>query len=258
MIADDLDALYFNASVFSDENTPELKESIDHYVRYYKRTNDYKEIYSGEDLFGRMVDHEDYLPSACLQILNREFLNRNHISFHEGILHEDELFTFISMLQAKRAGYMNEAFYGRRIRADSIMMAKKSFKNVYGYFVGCEKMKAFLNETTLSDQAYKAACEKRNQLYRLAYRYYKDLSDEEKLTYKKLTVIERRRFEREFLGFYEQLESFNETIQNLKEENKEVTGERDHWKQELMNVKSGYSFRIGRVITFVPRKLLGK
>ena len=37
-----------------------------------------------------------------------------------------------------------------------------------------------------------------------------------------------------------------------------VKREKDFYEKELKNVKSGYSFRIGRIITWLPRKLMGR
>lgn len=44
---------------------------------------------------------------------------------------------------------------------------------------------------------------------------------------------------------------------HLRSENEKLIQERNYWHQEWTNVKSGYSFRIGRVITFIPRKVRG-
>ena len=54
-------------------------------------------------------------------------------------------------------------------------------------------------------------------------------------------------------------------LKKEKEENKktkaladEIKHEKDFFAKELKNVKSGYSFRIGRIITWLPRKLTGR
>ena len=37
-----------------------------------------------------------------------------------------------------------------------------------------------------------------------------------------------------------------------------IKHEKDHFAKELKNVKSGYSFRIERIVTWLPRKLTGR
>ena len=37
-----------------------------------------------------------------------------------------------------------------------------------------------------------------------------------------------------------------------------IKHEKDYFAKELKNVKSGYSFRIGRIVTWLPRKLTGR
>lgn len=277
--SDNLDILFFNAYVFSEDDGPEIRKTIEGYNNYYKRKHDYNRVFSGPELFHELRDNKEYLPSACLQILRTAFLKDNKISFIDGILHEDEIFTFKSLLTAKRASHINKSFYGRRIHANSIMTTKKSFRNVHGYFVGCEEMQKILDSYDLTEEQYASAQNTRENLYNLAYKYYKGLSAAERLSYLGLPVPMRNAFQTRFIKYFRKLEqddakaekkykgklnASGKEIQNLKKENsrlvnenKKITGERDYWHQEWTNVKSGYSFRIGRVITFIPRKVRG-
>lgn len=45
-------------------------------------------------------------------MVKREFLISNQIKFFPGIIHEDELYTFQSLLKATRVGYIRKAFIG--------------------------------------------------------------------------------------------------------------------------------------------------
>ena len=279
LISDDLDILYFNNFVFSEDDSPETRRIIDGYVNYYRRDYAYDGTFTGPDLLHAFRSHREYIPQACMQILRTGFLKDNQLAFIDGIIHEDEIFTFKSLLTARKAGYINEAFYGRRIRANSIMMTKKSFKNVHGYFVDCEEMQKILDSYDLTEEQYASAQNIRENLYNLAYKYYKGLSDAERLSYLGLPVPMRNAFQTRFIKYFRKLEqddakaekkykgklnASGKEIQNLKKENsrlvnenRKITGERDYWHQEWTNVKSGYSFRIGRVITFIPRKVRG-
>lgn len=59
--------------------------------------------------------------------------------------------------------------------------------------------------------------------------------------------------------------SLEAELKKEKEENEKgkelinkIKRERDFYASELENVKKGFSFRIGRVITWLPRKLTGR
>ena len=59
----------------------------------------------------------------------------NDIRFHEGIIHEDELFTLVALTLAERAEFINECLFIRRFRKGSIMTNVTSDRDFYGYFI---------------------------------------------------------------------------------------------------------------------------
>ena len=128
-----LDMLFFDTHVFGKGID---KRKIDSSKRYYMRSHDYPEIYKGVTLFSLMNSQQEYLCSACLYISRRLFMKEHDLKFYEGILHEDELFTFQAMIRAKRCGYLAEKFYHRRLHPVSIMSKKKTFDNVKGILIG--------------------------------------------------------------------------------------------------------------------------
>lgn len=133
-----LDIIYFDASTFFDDD--ELNDGFQVYSKTYARTRAYDQVYTGPELFLAMRNDKAYQPSACLQMLRRAFLLEKGLSFHVGIIHEDNGFTFASMLQAERVSHVQEAFFHRRMRRDSIMTSSVAFKNAYGYFVAYQDM----------------------------------------------------------------------------------------------------------------------
>lgn len=126
-----LDICFFDASSFSDEE--EMAQVCAEYDEYYKRNREYEDVYTGVDMMVELFTNADYLPSACMYLTRRAFIEGNGISFHEGILHEDNAFTFHCLVRAQRASHSNNAFYRRRVRRGSITRAL-SFDHVYGYF----------------------------------------------------------------------------------------------------------------------------
>ena len=129
----DLDILYLSGVSFFD--TEELKEKYSAFAGgNYLRKGEYTEPLNGPDMLVRLQENKDYIMSACLQIVRREFLLEHQIAFYEGIIHEDNIFTFQTLLLAERVFCIKEVFFNRRVREDSIMTRAVSHKNLYGYF----------------------------------------------------------------------------------------------------------------------------
>ena len=130
---DNLDVLDFNARAFFE--TDEDLNNNKGYLNYYDRQGDYSGIYSGMELFGLMQANKEVRPAAWLHMVSKKLYTSKKIYFYEGIIHEDNEFSYNLLKKAKRVGYVPNVFYNRRVHGDSIMTVPKSTKNVYGYFV---------------------------------------------------------------------------------------------------------------------------
>jgi len=64
----------------------------------------------------------------------------NCIRFYNGILHEDELFSFHVYMNARKCSHISNKFYVRRMRPFSIMTRQVSGEHVYGYFIVMKEM----------------------------------------------------------------------------------------------------------------------
>ena len=137
-----LDDLFFGAEAFldSDSNQERLKDEWNKYRHYYERKGKYTNSTKGQTLFTEFVNNNDFKPSACLQLLRREFLQNNKLRFREGIIHEDNLFTMQCLLFAEHASFLNLNLYFRRIHQNSIMTTKQGFSNTYGYYISAMEM----------------------------------------------------------------------------------------------------------------------
>lgn len=94
---------------------------------------EYNEIYDGKSLFVKWMDVWDWMPSQPRFFYSRDFLMKNNLSFVEGMLHEDEIFTFDVLMNAVRIRIVNEKLFCRRFRKDSIMTVRP----VMNHFRGC-------------------------------------------------------------------------------------------------------------------------
>ena len=307
----DLDDLFYSADVFFDSE--EAAKSHGNYENYYQRKNDYSGVWKGTALFTSFIEHNEFKPSACLQLLKRSFLEKSRIIFYEGILHEDNLFTMQCLLKALRTGYLDERLYRRRVHEDSIMTEKRGIKNAYGYFVGImEMIHSASNCGEILDERYLEALERQlsimgdvaaNFIREIPQgdvtRYTKDYSVADRmmfhvLVYKisrmKQEVADTRKSERDRKNLTDKLMQTinqkkaeirdfqndkkkalkacevekNAEIQRLKaalkqaeSENKKNQGRADRLERRLKDQEASFrgsaSYRIGRVITFLPR-----
>lgn len=126
-----LDMLLFDAEPFASGAS--MGETLLAYESYYRRGGSYSAPSSGLALMAQLSRNGEYLPSACLYLLKRSLVQDGALLFHEGILHEDNAFTFVALAHAKRAALAPHAFYRRRLREGSITQAP-TFANCRGLF----------------------------------------------------------------------------------------------------------------------------
>ena len=185
-----LEQLFFDAETFYEQE--EIKEQFQSFDQYYHSGLTEIRIDKGPKLFAELKNMGIYRCSACLQLLSREFLNRRGLRFEPGILQEDNLFTFLCIFQAERAGKTGEAFYLRRIREDSIMTRAVSFRNVYGYLRCGIGMMEHLSVSDCSDSERESGSALAETMLKQANRLFGQLSCDEKKKSEMLSEDERK------------------------------------------------------------------
>ncbi len=80
-------------------------------------------IIDGEDFIRFGSDRCDFV-SVTIRCYRRDFLQKHQLRFHEGIVHEDNLFTSQVCYYAQRTKEIDNSFYIYRIREGSIMTSK--------------------------------------------------------------------------------------------------------------------------------------
>lgn len=129
--ADKLDWLVFNAENFYDEgfigeDTRDRRGKV-----FCKNHNN---IRSGADFLIDTHKTNEFYGSVWLQFVCRDFLIRNNISFHDGIVFEDVPYTYEVMLKAARVAYLDTILYKRRLREGATTTEEKKFYHTYGMF----------------------------------------------------------------------------------------------------------------------------
>jgi glycosyltransferase involved in cell wall biosynthesis len=68
-------------------------------------------VHTGIESYTLRREQGAYMGMVCLGLYSRKFIQNNQLSFYEGILHEDNLFSFQCMLCAKRVIDLPETYY---------------------------------------------------------------------------------------------------------------------------------------------------
>lgn len=135
----DLDLLDFSAMTFYE--TEDMHE-------VHEESYDYRDaiegVFDGQDLFALYWDRIQFVASACFHAIRREMLEEANLTFCEGLLHEDELFTPVLYAHAKRAAYLDEQLYERRVRPGSIMATPTSMRRVRSLCAIAQMLHAWL------------------------------------------------------------------------------------------------------------------
>ena len=120
MEKDQLDQIIFSAEVFSEDSTCE-DDQIKAFEDYYEPLLTVCEsIMTGAEFVAKILREGHLVVSAPLRMLRRKMLERETIRFPEGIFHEDEVFTPLSLLAAHRLVSVQDRHYHRRVRGGSI------------------------------------------------------------------------------------------------------------------------------------------
>ena len=141
---EELDIALFGACVSSENDNFGTEYNID-YSKYLGSN-----VMSGRDIFNTLIENNCYIHTVWLRVFKREFLESLNISFYEGIIYEDILYSVICDISAKRVKYIGELFYTYRIRKNSIMTRGISEKSIDGYYISGKKLYEFLGELFLN------------------------------------------------------------------------------------------------------------
>lgn len=137
-----LDLLLFSGKNFYDRSYTGKKFTHTTYERVAK----YPFVTSGWEIFDYLINNKEYYSSACLYFIRKKVLDKANISFYENIIHEDELFTFQLLLSCDRVSVINEVFFYRRVRNNSIITKQNFYDSFIGYYTVFNQMLIFKNK----------------------------------------------------------------------------------------------------------------
>ncbi len=135
--AGELDLVAFDADVFGAEDNQFPTDA------YHRSVGLEDKVYKGVDLMNLMMREHRFRTPVWLSVVRREYLESIGLKFYPGIIHEDELFTAICFVEARRAGVIAEPFFKRRVRGSSTMTTNFSTRNVTGYLTVVDELIAY-------------------------------------------------------------------------------------------------------------------
>ena len=116
----DLDELVYSAQSFHEDEAAAKVLGED-----YSGRDPFDGVGTGPEMLAFHSSRGQYYASGALRMVRRALLEEAQIRFPEGIIHEDELYSFFIAAASKRSSFLDEPLYLRRQRAGSIMGAQR-------------------------------------------------------------------------------------------------------------------------------------
>lgn len=190
------DILLYDAISFDDENPNPDNAEINKYIRKHS----YPSVCSGAEMFLQMQKNDEYRSPVQYCFYKKLLLDEHSLSFHEGILHEDQEFNFLALLYARRAKHIHNVLYHHRFRSDSIMGKSFTRKNTDSWYevikTAMSKSDIFLSAPQTA-QAFKTGLAWMIENY---YIYIKGSADGESVSTKEQIQTLRRSLKK--AGYY--------------------------------------------------------
>lgn len=109
----------------------------------------------GEQLFCLLSAAGVEFSPVWAAIYRAKYLRSISLTFIEGMVHEDNPFTFICTLSAKRIAFVSQRLYMYRTRAGSIMTIPHSYRNLHGYLTSYYVMSSYALTKTFRPETQK-------------------------------------------------------------------------------------------------------
>ena len=132
------DFIFFDGDILLEEGAQIIPWD---YQRTYLVEENQK--YTGEHLLNLMLDKEKHNCVVWLLFISKQYLNRINLSFYNGIIHEDELFTTLLTLQSDNIFALRRCLVKHRVRRASTMGISYSKRNINCYLTVIDELFKF-------------------------------------------------------------------------------------------------------------------
>ncbi|MCQ2070999.1 MAG: glycosyltransferase [archaeon] len=128
MEEDGLDVLTFDADLFHNDTGPIADDD-----NRYLRDIGIRGTVPGNIMLNTMLNRGMFRCPVWLLCTRRSFYIEAGLHFYKGIIHEDELFTYRCLMEARKVRWVDIRATRHRLRKDSIMGSGLSHHNIDGY-----------------------------------------------------------------------------------------------------------------------------
>ncbi len=252
--ADELgvDDLLFSLQAFFDSE--ELSQRFAVYKDSYAQTLP-DGVYKGIDFVAKSELKGELLASACQHFFRLKRLLSYKIRFKNGMIHEDNLFTAVVLLKAEKIALMDKKLYLRRVREGSIMTSPLTHKRVIGYLTCAYELTSMIaNDPPFETKEQQLGVEALIlRYYGLAFDIYAQLDNEERSNCSFNEFPKQIALKATVQQAFERVES----IQKAQHAREAMIREEER-QAVVSEYESSNSYRLGRLLTSIPRKLLGR
>lgn len=238
-----VDVVQFDGTSFYE--TKELENLFPVYKSYYRRSRAYGGVHSGSELYSMQVENNDFKVSPCLVFIKKDYMLKNGLAFREGIIHEDNIFALELFLFDSRVFHLKQALFCRRVRENSTMTKEQDYKRFLGYYTCVVHIMCLMMQGSISSRMLVTVEGQWKRYLATTKQIYGELEEDCKAEPAFLDVQERFASSLIFQAIQE------------RELNSEWRLQGNQYQEELILVRASLSFRIGRFITFIPRKIRG-
>ena len=193
---DDLDILYLDGESFYESE--ELYKNNQWYEKAYTSERDYGFYETGIELFSIFAKNNKFRVQACFQCIKKRFVDRCNLRYLNGILYEDNLFFFKSILSAGRVRHVKRVVMKRRVREGSIMQSKRKISSVKSFLNIYMECNDFLHKLSGLQDNYMSDLTNYVEEYRdkLRWIFFYELEQDEKEKINSFTLAERQMFDK--------------------------------------------------------------
>jgi len=131
-----VDFVFFNANTIYESTQSDFQMNYHHF-------NISDKTYDGITLINYLLDTNQFFVPPYLNFIRKIYLDNLNLKFYPYIIHEDQLYTTLLYINAKKILYINEYLLKRRIRNASTMTNEISLFNFTCYITVFNQLKFY-------------------------------------------------------------------------------------------------------------------
>jgi glycosyltransferase involved in cell wall biosynthesis len=235
------DFVGFGGNIFADKDA--WIDQAGFSKEFYYRKNNYAPN-SGKNLACNLVLNGDYIVSATMYFSKRSHLQDFNIRFEEGLLYEDNWFTYLNIMSAKSAWILRDQLFYRRVRPNSTMTSKISVHKIVSLWSFISNVLHYIGKNGMTGQVRAASIMLTNWPFTQLKAFFETATKEE--------IAEANQKCNNFQIPYT---AFSKVIEAVRVG---LTAQQEliQTQNELDRLRNSRSFRLGNALLWFPRKVV--